>query len=160
MATLLAVVDGNADADLREALMNTSLRTWLLDLDLPADAATELQAAMKNLNAFDVIVPLNKSTIVTAATVGGTVFSSVFSLFGALSILAAILLIFLIFVMLAAERRSEIGMARAVGTQRRQVVQMFVTEGMVYALAASGTGRVDRHRRDAGHDAFHRRPLQ
>ena len=72
VATLLAVVDGNADADLREALMNTSLRTWLLDLDLPADAATELQAAMKNLNAFDVIVPLNKSTIVTAATVGGT----------------------------------------------------------------------------------------
>ena len=42
--------------------------------------------------------------------------------------------------MLAAERRSEIGMARAVGTQRRQVVQIFVTEGMVYALAASALG--------------------
>ena len=31
-------------------------------------------------------------------------------------------------------------MARAVGTQRRQVVQMFVTEGMVYALAAAAIG--------------------
>ncbi|MFN2202993.1 MAG: ABC transporter permease [Caldilineaceae bacterium] len=140
VTTLLAVLGGDDEADLREPLMNTSLRTWLLDLDLPQADKEELQDAMKRLNSFDVVVPLSKSTVVIAATVGGTVFSSVFSLFGALSILAAILLIFLIFVMLAAERRSEIGMARAVGTQRRQVVQMFVTEGMVYALAASALG--------------------
>ena len=137
---LLAAAAGDTTGDLRTALINTELRTWLLNLDLPDDARDELQDALANLNTFDVIVPLNKATIVTAASVGGTVFSSVFSLFGGLSILAAVLLIFLIFVMLAAERRSEIGIARAVGTQRRQVVQMFVTEGMVYALAASAIG--------------------
>ena len=137
---LLAAAAGDTSADLRKALVNTNLRTWLLDLDLPEAARDELQDALANLNTFDVILPLSKSTIVAAATVGGTVFSSVFSLFGGLSILAAILLIFLIFVMLAAERRSEIGLARAVGTQRRQVVQIFVTEGMVYALAASALG--------------------
>ncbi len=138
---LLSAASGEADAAaLRAVLSNTGIRTWLLGLDLPAETHTELRSALSALNQFEVIEPLSKATLLNVATVGGTIFSSVFSLFGALSILAAILLIFLIFVMLAAERRSEIGMARAVGTQRRQVVQMFVTEGMVYALAAAGIG--------------------
>jgi hypothetical protein len=42
-------------------------------------------------------------------------FLTFFMLFGTFSIAAGILLIFLIFMMLAAERRSEMGMARAVG---------------------------------------------
>ena len=139
--TLLAAASGTAsDSALRTLLTNTDIRTWLLGLDLPADARTELHAALGDLNQFDVIVPLSKETLLAIATVGGTIFSSVFSLFGALSVLAAVLLIFLIFVMLAAERRSEIGMARAIGTQRRQVVQMFVTEGMVYSLIAAAVG--------------------
>ena len=41
-----------------------------------------------------------------------------FTTFGTFSIAAGILLIFLIFVMLAAERRGELGIARAVGTRR------------------------------------------
>ena len=43
---------------------------------------------------------------------------SLFTTFGTFSIAAGILLIFLIFVMLAAERRGELGIARAVGTRR------------------------------------------
>ena len=43
---------------------------------------------------------------------------SIFTTFGSFSIAAGILLIFLIFVMLAAERRGELGIARAVGTRR------------------------------------------
>ena len=138
---LLAALDAlQGDADLRESLANESLRAWLRDLPLDPATQTELRSALDSLNQFELIEPLNKSSILTAATVGGSVFASIFSLFGVFSILAAILLIFLIFVMLAAERRSEIGMARAVGTQRRQVVQMFVTEGMAYALIAAGLG--------------------
>ncbi|NIM50210.1 MAG: FtsX-like permease family protein, partial [Gemmatimonadales bacterium] len=52
------------------------------------------------------------------------------------------LLIFMIFVMLAAERRSEMGMVRAIGMQRSLLVQMFVTEGMLYDLAAALVGVV------------------
>ncbi|MCB0082888.1 MAG: FtsX-like permease family protein, partial [Caldilineaceae bacterium] len=59
------------------------------------------------------------------------------SLFGIFSILAGVMLIFLIFVMMAAERRSEMGMARAIGVQRSHLVQMFVTEGVVYDLVAA-----------------------
>jgi len=53
---------------------------------------------------------------------------------------AGVLLIFLIFVMMAAERRSEMGMARAIGVQRSHVVQMFVSEGVIYDLLAATLG--------------------
>jgi putative ABC transport system permease protein len=72
--------------------------------------------------------------------VAGTVFSSIFTIFGIFSILAGVLLIFLIFVMLAAERRSELGMARAIGVHRRHIVQSFVTEGMLYDVVAAALG--------------------
>ena len=65
-----------------------------------------------------------------------------FTTFGSFSIAAGILLIFLIFVMLAAERRSELGIARAVGTRRGHLVQMFLFEGAAYDLAAALVGAV------------------
>ena len=70
----------------------------------------------------------------------GNAFMSLFTTFGSFSVAAGILLIFLIFVMLAAERRSEMGMARAVGTQRRHLVQTFLYEGAVYDLLAAAVG--------------------
>ncbi len=70
----------------------------------------------------------------------GASFISLFTTFGSFSIMAGILLIFLIFVMLAAERRSELGIARAVGTRRSHLVSMFVFEGLAYDLAAAAVG--------------------
>jgi putative ABC transport system permease protein len=72
----------------------------------------------------------------------GAAFMSFFTTFGSFSIAAGILLIFLIFVMLAAERRSELGIARAVGTRRGHLVQMFTFEGVSYALIAAAIGTV------------------
>ena len=70
----------------------------------------------------------------------GSLFTTMFIGFGSFSIAAALLLIFLIFVMLAAERKQEMGMARAVGTKRRHLVQMFVFEGTAYDLVAAAVG--------------------
>jgi len=70
----------------------------------------------------------------------GAAFMSLFTTFGSFSIAAGILLIFLIFVMLAAERRSELGIARAIGTRRRHLVQMFLYEGAAYDLVAAAVG--------------------
>ncbi len=70
----------------------------------------------------------------------GNAFMSLFSTFGTFAIAAGILLIFLIFVMLAAERRTEMGIARAVGTQRGHLVQTFVFEGALYDLVAAAVG--------------------
>ncbi|MFL5653207.1 MAG: ABC transporter permease [Ktedonobacteraceae bacterium] len=67
-------------------------------------------------------------------------FSRVFTLFSLFALAIGLLLIFLIFVLLAAERRAEMGMARAIGVQRRHLVLMFLFEGTVYDLLASFVG--------------------
>ena len=81
-----------------------------------------------------------KQDALQQADAGGAAFMSFFTTFGSFSIAAGILLIFLIFVMLAAERRSELGIARAVGTHRRHLVQMFLYEGLAYDLLAAYVG--------------------
>lgn len=70
----------------------------------------------------------------------GSMFLTLFLAFGMFSIAVGILLIFLIFVMLAAERQPEMGMARAVGMRRRQLIQMFIAEGLGYDLVAALVG--------------------
>jgi len=72
----------------------------------------------------------------------GATYLSLFSTFGTFTITAGILLIFLVFVMLAAERRGEMGTARAIGTQRRHLVQMFLFEGAAYDVLAAAVGAV------------------
>ena len=65
---------------------------------------------------------------------------SIFIIFGLFSMMAGVMLIFLIFVMLAAERKPEMGIARAVGMRRRHLVQSFVYEGMAYDLMSALVG--------------------
>jgi putative ABC transport system permease protein len=70
----------------------------------------------------------------------GNAFVQLFTTFGSFSMAAGILLIFLIFVLLAGERRAEMGMARAVGTQRRHLVLTFLFEGTAYDVVAAAVG--------------------
>ncbi len=81
-----------------------------------------------------------KQRVVDDAEMVGTIFTDIFLLMGLFSIAAGILLIVLIFAMLAAERRGEMGMERAVGTQRRQLIQQFVAEGTGYTIVAGLIG--------------------
>lgn len=74
------------------------------------------------------------------AELAGNIFTTLFVVLGLFSIAAGILLIFLIFVLLAAERQSEMGMARAVGLRRRQLTQMFLAEGITYDLLSALVG--------------------
>ncbi|WP_069802741.1 ABC transporter permease [Thermogemmatispora onikobensis] len=68
------------------------------------------------------------------------IFSRIFVLFTLFIVAIGMLLIFLIFVLLAAERRVEMGMARAVGVLRRHLVLTFLFEGAIYDLLASFIG--------------------
>ena len=70
----------------------------------------------------------------------GNIMASFFLVLGLFSIGAGVLLIIMIFVMLAAERRSEMGMARAVGMKRGHLVQMFTSEGMAYNIVSAMIG--------------------
>lgn len=85
--------------------------------------------------------PVKKDAI-DQADEGGETFTSIFLLFGQFSVAAGVLLIFLIFVMLAAERKHELGIARAVGMRRGHLMRMFAFEGALYAVIASAIGSV------------------
>ena len=81
-----------------------------------------------------------KQDLIELANELGSLFVSFFTTFGLFSIGVGLLLIFLIFSMLAAERKNEMGMARAVGMQRRHLVRMFMFEGAVYGIGSSLVG--------------------
>lgn len=132
--------EGEITMALRKALSSGAVQDWLRSLPLGTDDRRALEAGMADLRDFDVLSPLSKQFVTDIAEIGGIALGSVFSSFGILSIFAGVLLIFLIFVMLAAERRSELGIARAIGMRRGHLVQMFVTEGLVYDLAAALVG--------------------
>src|SRR6202521_5921626 len=97
------------------------------------DIAGRLDLYVYSANKADAVVFGQRGGLfITGALLGVSFFS----------IAVGVLLIFLIFVMLAAERRAEMGMSRAVGLKRRHLTQMFLFEGTAYTLAASLVGVV------------------
>jgi putative ABC transport system permease protein len=66
--------------------------------------------------------------------------TQLFTLMSAFTVIAGVLLIMNIFSMLAEERKTEMGMVRALGMRRRHLVQAFVLEGFVYAVTSSVLG--------------------
>src|SRR5213595_6466 len=81
-----------------------------------------------------------KADSVKGATEGVDRLSQVFILRSVFTIVAGVLLIVNIFVMLAEERKGEMGVARALGMRRKNLVQSFVSEGLLYALLSSVVG--------------------
>ncbi|MGD9710794.1 MAG: ABC transporter permease, partial [Thermomicrobiales bacterium] len=67
-------------------------------------------------------------------------FTTIFLVLGLFSVMSGLLLIVLIFSMLAAERRTEMGISRAVGTRSNQLTKQFIAEGAGYALIAGLVG--------------------
>ena len=70
----------------------------------------------------------------------GDQFSELFISIGSFAIIAGILLLVNIFVMLAEERKGQLGMLRAVGMKRSFLVRTFVIEGAMYSLASAILG--------------------
>ena len=107
--------------------------------DLTTAVEPPLDAAVGDLGLSAHPVKLDGLDMADAT---GNAFVQLFTTFGSFSMAAGILLIFLIFVMLSAERRPEMGMARAVGTQRGHLVRTFLYEGAVYDIGAAAVGAV------------------
>jgi putative ABC transport system permease protein len=89
---------------------------------------------------LDLGVEETKQESIDMAEQFGNGMMTFFLIMGLFSIAAGILLIVMIFVMLAAERKTEMGIARAVGTKRRHLIQMFMSEGMGYNLLSALVG--------------------
>ncbi|HEX9613760.1 MAG TPA: FtsX-like permease family protein [Candidatus Bathyarchaeia archaeon] len=82
----------------------------------------------------------SKMVAVNDATAGAQSLSNLFSVLSTITILAGVVLIINMFIMLAEERKSEMGMARAVGMKRSQLTKLFLFEGTLYAAGASLVG--------------------
>jgi len=83
-----------------------------------------------------------KERAVEQAEQAGEAFTNLFLLSGLFSVAAGVLLIFLIFALLAAERKTEMGTLRALGMKRWHLVALFALEGMGYNLLAALVGAV------------------
>ncbi|MDT8305368.1 MAG: FtsX-like permease family protein, partial [Anaerolineae bacterium] len=103
-------------------------------------ALTGVAVTMLEAVAGDLTVNAVKADQLEAATASAEFITVLFVTFGTFSIFSGILLIFLIFSVLAAERRSELGMSRAVGLQRSDLIRQFVSEGLAYNFLASAVG--------------------
>lgn len=81
-----------------------------------------------------------KMASVNSATSGAQSLSNLFGVLSTITILAGVVLIINMFIMLAEERKSEMGMARAVGMKRGQLTKLFLFEGTLYAAGSSLIG--------------------
>ncbi len=83
-----------------------------------------------------------KSNLLEQARDASAQMSSLFIMMSVFSTIAGVMLIINIFVILAEERKSELGMARAVGMQRSHLIQMFMFEGITYSVLAAAIGSI------------------
>ncbi len=67
----------------------------------------------------------------------GSAFTDLFVVLGAFSLFSGMLLIVLVFSLVALERRAELGISRALGAKRRDVVLLLALEGGLYSLMSS-----------------------
>jgi putative ABC transport system permease protein len=100
----------------------------------------KIRAALGPLASQGTSVEKAKQQLLDAAKQAGDGLGSFFLFIGSFSIIAGVLLLVNIFVMLAEERKAELGMLRAIGMKRSRLVRSFVIEGTVYALVASLVG--------------------
>jgi putative ABC transport system permease protein len=104
---------------------------------LTDEVSATLERATTGLHVS--VVPV-KQMALDAAEQSGKAFTEMFTSMGSFGVLAGILLLINLFVMLAAERKPELGMARAVGMRRSALVGGFATEGWLYAVTAAVLG--------------------
>ena len=106
---------------------------------LTDEVSTRIRAAAAAAGIDAQIYPVKRTTLEVADEVGKG-FASMFTAMGSFGVLAGLLLLVNLFVMLAAERKTELGMARAVGMRRSELVGAFATEGWIYAAVATALG--------------------
>lgn len=106
--------------------------------DRTAAVSAELRGRTRGLTG--VSVDPTKREVLDHAVSAGQNIGSLFTLVGLFSVLAGVLLLVNLFVMVAEERKPELGMLRAVGLRRHLLMRAFTLEGACYGIAASVLG--------------------
>jgi putative ABC transport system permease protein len=140
--TMQQLTGGAADAAAppRSQLL-VSLDGGVLDTRERSDAVVQgLRGALQGLDGAEVTA--TKAGVLDDAERDAAGLTQVFTMIGSFSVLAGILLLVNLFVMLAEERKTELGMLRAVGFTRRRLTRAFAVEGAVYAIVAAAAGAI------------------
>ncbi|HET7038071.1 MAG TPA: ABC transporter permease [Thermomicrobiaceae bacterium] len=113
-------------------------RAELGQLALIAPGGETIFAPLRQLSPLTVLDI--KQEALNQATDFGSVVTTAFLVLGIFSIAAGLILIFLIFQLLAADRLTELATLRALGMSRLQILGMFLFEGLLYDLLGATLG--------------------
>ncbi len=131
--------DTSGEAAPPEELVLVSLEGGVFETqEASATAAPALRDALTGYAGVEVTE--TKADLLKDAEREGSAFTELFTTIGAFSVLAGILLLVNLFVMLAEERKTELGMLRALGFTRRRLTRTFAIEGALYAAIAAMIG--------------------
>ena len=98
------------------------------------DAVTHAIRSALGPISSSVLVQTPKRDVLKAAQTTGDQLGALFLMIGSFSIIAGALLLVNIFVMLADERTTQLGVLRAIGMRRSRMVGSFVLEGAAYVV--------------------------
>ena len=113
---------------------------WFTGADLTQKVVAELETTTAGIEGVD--VESRKADLLEEAAADGTEFTTLFNGIGSFAVIAGVLLIVNLFVMLSEERKTSLGVMRAIGFTRSEVAKSFAIEGAVYAVAATVAGVV------------------
>ncbi len=126
---------------LKDVLADPELAARLGFVAMRLPEGDERAALFAALNGGDGLRVLElKRVVQERADRYASILTSIFLVLGLFSIATGLMLVFLVFVLLAAARRTELGVARALGARRRDLTVLLLAEGLAYALGAAGVG--------------------
>lgn len=110
-------------------------------LALAGSVSSTLNATLASIPAAHglTVQPLLANGLAQANSAGSSI-ATLFFVLGLFSIVAGAMLIVGIFVLLAEERKGEMGMLRAIGLQRRELVYVYFFEGLAYSAGSALAG--------------------
>ena len=133
--TALQTIAGHPDAIDRILVVNRGT-----DDAAAAEASDAAASELYTAAPANLAIDKAKARGLRRAEQAQEIFSRIFTLFALFAAGVGLLLVFLIFTILAADRRPEMGIGRVVGLKRRDLVWMYLYEGTAYALIASALG--------------------
>jgi len=107
-----------------------------------SEEVTEDVRAIIEANGWPLEIDERKKENIDTAKEFSENVTEIFMVLGSFSVIAGVLLIINIFVMLAEERKSEMGISRAVGMKRGHLMQTYMFEGLFYAISAAILGTI------------------
>jgi len=133
----LTSLAAGGDEDTRLEVLVSNTGGVFEGAELSREVTHELE---QRLDGIDVEVREWKADLLDDAAAEGQELTTIFAGIGSFAVIAGILLLINLFTMLAEERRTDIGVMRALGTKRNVVVRQLGLEGTVYATVSATLG--------------------